>query len=678
SPAGGKYLAAYVVSDNPVDIKALNAFIAAEKPPYMVPAVTIQLDVLPHNQNMKVNRKALPVPELTAADAVPPQNELQQKLYDIVANVLGHSGFGINTNFTDAGLTSISSVQLMVHLSREFNVSVKLGAILEHNTIEKLAEYLLTADADVRYEILPDYPLTPIQYSTFVECVANPGTPIYNIPFLLHLGNTTDIAKIETAVKAAVNAHPYLKMVLSVNSNGEIRAKRNDDAEVNFRIIRTHSLPDSKTLVRPYDLMQFNTPLYRIELYQTDDGNYLFMDFSHIYFDGESLEILEKDLIRAYSGESLERETYTGYEAALDEQKRLISKEFIDAQQYSENLMKTSGPVATIPFNSDTNDGKILNAIRFCNLDTDSVKAYCSQNALTLNSFFNAALSIVLSKYTALKKGLYATLYNGRNDVKLMNSVALLVKMLLIPYSLNLTASFTAYAHTIQDIILNDIKYDIYPFAKVLQDYKIDVRKSIYLTYQPEMSLTVPFDNDPAEVILMEEEGMKCSISANVALVDGVFVFFFTYSTAQYTSELMDTFLEDLETTCSEGILNPVLSEMSVLSGVSFAEDTLLITHETTAENREDADVSNAIQGEIVPPQNELQQMIFEIAAELLGHRTFGITTSLYSVGLESFTAVTLIVLLGQKFNVYLQFSEMHEYDTIEKIAAYIAAVNVK
>ncbi|HJJ39592.1 MAG TPA: amino acid adenylation domain-containing protein, partial [Methanocorpusculum sp.] len=62
SPAGGKYIAAYVVSDEKIDTKALNAFIAAEKPPYMVPSVTMQLDALPYNQNMKVNRKALPVP----------------------------------------------------------------------------------------------------------------------------------------------------------------------------------------------------------------------------------------------------------------------------------------------------------------------------------------------------------------------------------------------------------------------------------------------------------------------------------------------------------------------------------------------------------------------------------------------------------------------------------------
>ena len=58
--SGGKYIAAYVVSDSEVDIHALNNFIKETKPPYMVPAVTMQIDKIPLNQNQKVNKKALP------------------------------------------------------------------------------------------------------------------------------------------------------------------------------------------------------------------------------------------------------------------------------------------------------------------------------------------------------------------------------------------------------------------------------------------------------------------------------------------------------------------------------------------------------------------------------------------------------------------------------------------
>ena len=67
-PNGGKYIAAYVVSDSTVDINALNDFIKETKPAYMVPAVTMQIDKIPLNQNQKVNKKALPLPEKKAAE----------------------------------------------------------------------------------------------------------------------------------------------------------------------------------------------------------------------------------------------------------------------------------------------------------------------------------------------------------------------------------------------------------------------------------------------------------------------------------------------------------------------------------------------------------------------------------------------------------------------------------
>ena len=48
----------------------------------MVPAVTMQIDKIPLNQNQKVNKKALPMPERKAAEIIKPENEIQQKLFD--------------------------------------------------------------------------------------------------------------------------------------------------------------------------------------------------------------------------------------------------------------------------------------------------------------------------------------------------------------------------------------------------------------------------------------------------------------------------------------------------------------------------------------------------------------------------------------------------------------------
>ena len=61
-----------MVSDSEVDINGLNDFIKETKPAYMVPAVTMQIDKIPLNQNQKVNKKALPVPERKIEEIIEP------------------------------------------------------------------------------------------------------------------------------------------------------------------------------------------------------------------------------------------------------------------------------------------------------------------------------------------------------------------------------------------------------------------------------------------------------------------------------------------------------------------------------------------------------------------------------------------------------------------------------
>ena len=157
---GGKFLAAYVVSDEAVDVDALNAFILERKPPYMVPAVTMQIDRIPLNQNQKVNKRALPVPEKKAEEIIAPKNETQQKIFECIADVVGSKEFGITTDFYEAGVTSIGAIRLNVLLAKAFDVVIRNQDLKENNTIEKLEHFLVGAKKAVAYEVYPDYPLT--------------------------------------------------------------------------------------------------------------------------------------------------------------------------------------------------------------------------------------------------------------------------------------------------------------------------------------------------------------------------------------------------------------------------------------------------------------------------------------------------------------------------------------
>ena len=227
-PKGGKYIAAYVVSDSTVDINALNDFIKETKPAYMVPAVTMQIDKIPLNQNQKVNKKALLLPEKKAAEIIKPENEVQQILFDCIAEVLGYTDFGITTDIYEAGLTSITAIKLNILISKAFDIVIKTSDIKNHPTIRMMEEFVKTAGKESKREVQESYPLTNTQEGIFIECTANMGSTIYNIPYLLKLDNKVDLDRLAEAIDSTVEAHPYLKTRLFMDDNGNVLQKRND------------------------------------------------------------------------------------------------------------------------------------------------------------------------------------------------------------------------------------------------------------------------------------------------------------------------------------------------------------------------------------------------------------------------------------------------------------------
>ena len=423
---GGKYIAAYVVSDGQVDINKLNDFIKETKPPYMVPAVTMQIDKIPLNQNQKVNKKALPLPERKVEEIVKPENETQQKLFDCIAEVLGYTEFGITTDIYEAGLTSITAIKLNILISKAFDIVIKTSDIKDHPTIQMLESFVKTAGKETKREIQENYPLTNTQEGIFIECTANMGSTIYNIPYLLKLDKKVDLDKLAEAIDSTVAAHPYLKTRLFMSDEGEVLQKRNDAFTYKTQIINGMN---RETLVRPY--MLFNEQLFRFEIHRTCDGNYLFLDIHHIVADGTSLGIILNDINRAYSGEKLEVEEYTSYDLALDNRDALASDAYKNAENYYKSVFENAG--GSINFYPDKS-GAAPTAEMYhretSEFSVQDVKAFCKKHGITENVFFISAFGITLGKYNFRKDAVFTTIYHGRNDSRLSDTVGMLVKTL--------------------------------------------------------------------------------------------------------------------------------------------------------------------------------------------------------------------------------------------------------
>jgi amino acid adenylation domain-containing protein len=115
-------------------------------PDYMIPAAIVMLPALPLTGNGKVDRAALPDPDVLAARRTGKQAAPWDPLEHLIAHVweglLGVRDIGVHDDFFDLGGHSLLAAQMMDEIARETGVSVPLTALFTDATIAHLASVL--------------------------------------------------------------------------------------------------------------------------------------------------------------------------------------------------------------------------------------------------------------------------------------------------------------------------------------------------------------------------------------------------------------------------------------------------------------------------------------------------------------------------------------------------------
>jgi natural product biosynthesis luciferase-like monooxygenase protein/amino acid adenylation domain-containing protein len=146
---GDKRLAAYVVgrADRGVDVGALRAALRSELPEFMVPAHIVVLPDLPRTPNNKVDRKALPAPELLATklplgEFTAPSNDMERQIAGVWQEILRVPHVGATDNFFDLGGNSFLAVRVHTKLRSELKVNMPLTTLFRFPTVGALAAHL--------------------------------------------------------------------------------------------------------------------------------------------------------------------------------------------------------------------------------------------------------------------------------------------------------------------------------------------------------------------------------------------------------------------------------------------------------------------------------------------------------------------------------------------------------
>ncbi|MFO0319377.1 MAG: amino acid adenylation domain-containing protein, partial [Neisseriaceae bacterium] len=309
--SGDKYLVAYYTAKTKLDEEKLLNYLASQSPNYMLPNIILYLERFPLTLNGKIDRKALPLPELTNTNHyIAPHNELETKICGVYAKLLGlpANKISINGDFFSLGGTSILAIRLINQLRNELDINTSIEAIFKYRNIEILAANLNNKNKIP--EIINKYSnLKPTEYRLsfaqerlwFIQRFSE-ESHAYNVPLLFKLSNICNPEILLTSINNVIQRHEILRTLIKQDQDGNAY-QFVTSSDVN---ITKYKVENAKLLHKymqqeidyVYKLDQ-EIPI-RVCHYIYNNEHYLSVIVHHIAFDGWSVDIFIRDLVAYY------------------------------------------------------------------------------------------------------------------------------------------------------------------------------------------------------------------------------------------------------------------------------------------------------------------------------------------------------------------------------------------
>ena len=324
-PSLGKSLVGYLTpADSPtgaaedVDIERIRSRVAAALPEYMTPAAYVVLDEIPITTHGKIDRAALPEPDINSwigvgAEYREPAEGTERRVADLYAELLGRDRIGADDSFFDLGGHSLLATKLVAAVRSECNADIGVREVFELGTVAKLAERIDAASgsATLRPRLVAIPHEGPLQMSAsqlrmwFQYRIDGPN-PVNNIPFAARLEGPCDADAFVEAVRDVVARHEVLRTTYReidgvphqiVNEAGSadapvaVRRARGDDdvwLQAELDAERRHV----------FDL-EGALPI-RAAVLSTPDAHVVSLVVHHIAADHWSAMVLFNDLLAAY------------------------------------------------------------------------------------------------------------------------------------------------------------------------------------------------------------------------------------------------------------------------------------------------------------------------------------------------------------------------------------------
>ena len=562
-PDGGKFIAAYVVSDEKINIDELNAFIGDSKPPYMVPAVTMQIDAIPLNPNQKVDKRALPKPEapkpeVEEAVAAAPLNVLEQELHDIIAKIVNMEEFGITTDLRYMGLSSIAAIKLATQIYKRFGIQLDAKQMTKGITLQAIENEILTqlvaspqpspkGKGESDAQTTPPFRegtgvgLSFAQLGVYFECMKNPTSTLYNVPICTQMPLDVETDALQQAVRKAVLNHSELFVHFATREAEVIQTidtqQMNEAAiDVPEKALEEAQMDAFKhEFVQPFNLQK--DLLFRFVIVRTEQHLYLLSDIHHLVCDGASYDLFIHEICDLLEGKEIEPEMCS-YLQFVAEQKAAENGESFKAAEafFAERLTGIESVTEIQP--------DLTNALpqgengRVCvPFDMPTAEQLAAQLGVTPAAVLLSAVYYSLARFAGTDDVCITTISNGRSNLRVNNTMGMFVNTLALTTKIA-NQTVEEFVRENAQSFEQTLAHEDYPFARVAADY--DLKAEIMFAYQMGVLSSYSVFGKPVFADeTMEQNVPKFKIAFYIMPMDGVPSIAVEYDNGWYSEALI-------------------------------------------------------------------------------------------------------------------------------------------
>lgn len=313
------------------DSQALAVWLECRLPACMMPGRIIKVDNIPVNNHGKVDRDGLKKQLAGSTDSTLVMTAVQERVLSAMRRVLGFDDIGLNDDFFHFGGNSLNVVELLSELD-DFDLRVE--DIYRERTACRIASvaHLKTCTADSSHG--GPICLTPFQKRVLESQLTDTESVMWNNPVLFRLGNDCDVDRLFASLQTVARHHPALSCVPDLPSGG-LRHVSFGEFPIDFAHFDGNESVESvmSRLTVPYPMS--GAPLWRIRLFSLSDGNYMFLDFHHLIFDGTSFCIFINNLFRAYRGEDLPADNFFSCVRESERLREMVRPVSLEGWSYS-------------------------------------------------------------------------------------------------------------------------------------------------------------------------------------------------------------------------------------------------------------------------------------------------------------------------------------------------------